>query len=97
MCVHTNRRRSPWNWAGDRVIQWLNDNRTLLVTPRQATSVPVFEFDLATGRRKLWRQFDPADKVGLTGMYVGVSRDRNHYIYAAGRNFSALYVVDGLK
>jgi hypothetical protein len=37
------------------------------------------------------------DKVGLTGMYVAVSPDRNHYIYAAGRNFSALYVVDGLK
>jgi len=90
-------REIPDLTAGDRIIQWLNDKRTLLVGPRLARSVPVHEFDLVTGRRKLWRQFDPADKVGLTGMYVGVSPDRNHYIYAAGRNFSALYVVDGLK
>jgi serine/threonine protein kinase len=87
----------PGLTSGDAVIQWLKDNRTLLVGPRLARSVPVYEFDLVTGRRKLWKQFDPGDKVGLTGMYVAVSRDRNHYIYAAGRNFSALYVVDGLK
>jgi hypothetical protein len=59
-------REIPDLTAGDRVIQWLNDNRTLLVEPRLGTLGPVYEFDLVTGRRKLWRQFDPADKVGLT-------------------------------
>ena len=79
-------------------IQWLSDNRTLLVRRRVGIPVPVYKVDVVTGRRTLWKQFDAADKIGVDGIgFINVSRDGAHYVYAPGHVFSVMYAVDGMR
>jgi len=83
--------------ADEYPIQWLDDNRTLLVRPRAGFPVPVYKVDMVTGHRTLWKQFDAADKVGMNGIgFINVSRDGAHYLYAPSHAFSVLYSVDGI-
>jgi eukaryotic-like serine/threonine-protein kinase len=83
--------------ADESPIQWLDDNRTLLVRRRPGIPVPVYKVDVVTGRRTLWKQFDVADKVGVNGIgFISVSRDGAHYLYAPGHAFSVLYSVEGI-
>ena len=79
-------------------IQWLSDNRTLLVRRRVGIPVAVYKLNVMTGRRSLWKQFDAADKVGVNGIpFINVSRDGAHYVYAPGHAFSVMYSVDGMR
>jgi eukaryotic-like serine/threonine-protein kinase len=83
--------------ADEYPIQWLDDNRTLLVRRRPGIPVPVYKVDVVTGRRTLWKQFDVTDKVGVNGIgFISVSRDGAHYLYAPGHAFSVLYSVNGI-
>jgi len=83
--------------ADEYPIQWLDDDRTLLVRPRAGFPVPVYKVDTVTGHRTLWKQFDAADKVGMNGIgFISVSRDGAHYLYAPGHASSILYSVDGI-
>lgn len=83
--------------ADEFPIQWLDDNRTLLVRRRAGIPAPVYKLDVVTGHRTLWKQFDAADKVGMVGItFISVSRNGVHYLYAPDHNFSVLYSVDGI-
>jgi hypothetical protein len=60
--------------------------------------VKVYRVELATGRREVWKEIQPADPAGLLDLYgVQISRDGKSYYYSYIRNLSDLYLVEGLK
>ena len=82
---------------GDVPVQWTPDGKSLLVGRREVPS-RIFIIDLATGQRKLFRSFSPADPTGLfSNAPPQFSRDLKSYVYTYQRITSDLYVVDGLK
>jgi Tol biopolymer transport system component len=83
--------------SGDVPVQWTPDGKSLLVGRREVPS-NVFTIDLATGQRKLFRSFSPADPTGLfQNSPPQFSLDLKSYVYTYERITSDLYVVDGLK
>jgi hypothetical protein len=82
---------------GDLPVHWTPDGRALLVG-RLEVPTPVFVIDLATGQRKLFKLFSPADTTGLFGNSPpNFSRDLKSYVYNYQRVTSDLYIVDGLR
>jgi Tol biopolymer transport system component len=82
---------------GDVPVQWTPDGKSLLVGRREVPS-RIFTIDLATGQRKLFRSFSPADPTGLfSNAPPQFSLDLKSYVYTYERITSDLYVVDGLK
>lgn len=82
---------------GDVPIQWTPDGKSLLVGHREVPA-SVFTIDLASGERKLFKTFSPADPTGLfSNAPPQFSRDLKSYVYTYQRITSDLYIVDGLK
>jgi len=82
---------------GDVAIQWTLDGKVLLVGRREVPA-RVFTIDLASGQRKPFKTFSPADPTGLfANQPPQFSRDLKSYVYTYLRITSDLYVVDGLK
>ena len=83
---------------GETVGEWSADGRSLIVARWETLPLRVFLVDLVTGRRTLWREFQPADRTGVYDM-VGlvVTRDLKGYVYRYRRNLSDLYLFDGLR
>jgi WD40 repeat protein len=82
---------------GDVAVQWTPDGKALLVGRREVPA-RVFTIDLASGRRKPFKTFSPADPTGLfANQPPQFSRDLKSYVYTYQRITSDLYVVDGLK
>jgi eukaryotic-like serine/threonine-protein kinase len=82
---------------GDVAIKWTADGKALLVGRREVPA-RVFTIDLATGQRKLFKTFTPADPTGLfANQPPQFSGDLKSYVYTYQRITSDLYVVDGLK
>jgi eukaryotic-like serine/threonine-protein kinase len=54
--------------------------------------------DLATGARRPWREFQPADRTGvLDEVSIVLTSDLRAYVYRYRRVLSDLYLVDGLR
>jgi len=78
-------------------VQWTPDGKSLLVGRREVPT-RVFVIDLATGQRRLFKSFSPADPTGLfSDAPPQFSRDLKGYVYTYQRITSDLYIVDGLK
>ena len=87
----------PNTQSGDVPVQWTPDGKSLLVGRREVPS-KIFTIDFATGQRKLFRSFSPADPTGLfSNTPPQFSLDLKSYVYTYQRITSDLYVVDGLK
>ena len=84
---------------GDIPVQWSADGKTLYVTREGEIPKPVFRYDLATGKKALWKEIVPADRTGLVRIEtLFVTRDGKHYAYSFNRvTASDLYVVRGWK
>ena len=58
----------------------------------------VFELEIATGKRKLWKELVPADAAGIdTIRRITITPDAKAYVYGYIRTLSDLYAVEGLK
>jgi len=83
----------------DIPLQWSQDGRSLFIgNSKEFRPRRVYQFDLATGKRTLWKSLGPQDWTGVGG--VGnpqITRDGKHYSYLVVRTLSDLYVVNGLK
>jgi hypothetical protein len=74
------------------------DDRTLYVAADGRMPLDVYRLDLATGRKTLFRRFEPSDKAGVSYVRnVVLSRDGSAYAYQYRRWLSSLFVVSGLK
>ena len=57
----------------------------------------VFRFDIATGRKELWRTLMPADAAGIYSLDVLPRRGGDAYVYSFNRILSDLYLVEGVR
>jgi hypothetical protein len=58
----------------------------------------VFELEVLTGKRKLWKELVPADAAGIdTIRGITITPDGKAYVYGYIRTLSDLYQVEGLK
>ena len=62
----------------------------------------IYKLDLASGRRKLWKELTPPDPVALIGILnnpgeVRLTPDGKSYVYTSWIFPSELYMVEGLK
>jgi tRNA A-37 threonylcarbamoyl transferase component Bud32/Tol biopolymer transport system component len=77
---------------------WLADGRSLMVYRSGEVPGRVFQIDLATGQRKLWKSLEPADSAGIdTIAGVLMTPDTRAYVYGYIRTLSDLYLVEGLQ
>jgi Tol biopolymer transport system component len=77
--------------------QWTSDGKGLLVG-KYETPARVFLVDVASGSRKLFAAYGPADATGLQASAAPIySRNLKSYVYGYTRITSDLYIVDGLK
>jgi Tol biopolymer transport system component/predicted Ser/Thr protein kinase len=77
---------------------WSADGRSLYVFRFGEIPAKVFELELSTGKRKLWKELVPADAAGIdTIRGITITPDAKAYVYGYIRTLSDLYVVEGLK
>lgn len=82
---------------GEITFGWRGDGRAVY-TYRPAVPAKVYEVDLASGQRRLWRELNPLDPVGVNHLRPPhISADGKSYAYNYNRVLSDLYVVEGLK
>ncbi|MFZ0816694.1 MAG: WD40 repeat domain-containing serine/threonine protein kinase [Candidatus Sulfotelmatobacter sp.] len=83
---------------GEAPTGWSADGRYLYLYSFGVIPAKVFELELSTGKRKLWKELEPADSAGIdTVRGIRITPDAKAYIYGYIRTLSDLYVVEGLK
>jgi Tol biopolymer transport system component len=79
-------------------IQWSADGRTIYVYRPSQRPVRVFGIEVASGRRRLWKEITISDPNGIDGnVVVAITPDGRSYAYSLYRGMAKLMVVDGLK
>ena len=88
----------PGMLPGEVPALFARDGRSVLVERIQQVPVRVFRVDLTSGARTHWRDFEPADKAGLSYVrFVLLSANGSAYAYQYRRWLSDLYSVEGLR
>jgi len=84
--------------AGEALIGFTGDGRSLFVYKLGEVPGTVYKLDLATGHKQLWKQLVPPDVSGVTDISaILITPDGNNYVYEYGRTLSDLYLVNDLK
>ena len=80
-------------------IQWSADGRSLFLTRPGELPARVQLLDLATGKKRPWKELMPADRVGVVRVYsVFVTPDGKSVAYDVARILTSdLYLASGLK
>jgi eukaryotic-like serine/threonine-protein kinase len=88
----------PGSEVGDEAIRFSADGRAIFVS-RHELPLRVFRIDLASGRRKLWRELLSPDPAGLQVSWPGavVSADGGSVVGTYTRRLNKLYVVSGVR
>ena len=77
---------------------WSADGRSIYVFRFGEIPAKVFQVELSTGRRKVWKELVPADAAGIdTIRGITLTPDARAYVYGYIRTLSDLYLVEGLK
>jgi serine/threonine protein kinase/Tol biopolymer transport system component len=88
----------PGFQAGEQPIEWSADGKSLYVYRTGELPAKVYQLDLATGKRTLWRTLSPADPAGVSQIGpIMMTPDGSAYVYGYHRTLSDLYLVEGLK
>lgn len=83
---------------GDMPVGWDASGRHLYVRQRGEVPVRVYRVDAEGGRREFWRELMPSDATGVSEVLrVLLTPDGEHYAYTYTREFSDLYLVEGLR
>jgi eukaryotic-like serine/threonine-protein kinase len=94
---------SPQSVAGleptDMPLKWTGDGLSLFLGSSKDTfPARVYRLDMATGRRKVWKEFMPSDPTGITGIFpAAISADGKTILFGFGHRLSDLYIAEGLK
>jgi Tol biopolymer transport system component len=79
-------------------IRFAPDGRTVFFMTRGEIPARIYRFDVASGRKELWREVAPADRAGLnTIARAVVTPDGQTYAYSYLRVLSYLQLVDGMR
>lgn len=77
---------------------WSGDGRSIFVFRVGQVPARVFQVDVATGKRTLWKTIDPVDAAGISTIGgLMITPDGKSYVYSYIRTLSDLYLVEGLK
>jgi hypothetical protein len=77
---------------------WSAGDHSLFVFRTGEVPARVFQVDLATARRTLWKTIEPADAAGISTIGgLLITPDAKSYVYSYIRTLSDLYLVEGLK
>lgn len=91
-------RELPGSKPGERPVSWSADGRSLWVFQRGEIPAQVFQVDVATGRRQLWKTLDPPDPAGVYSIIeFQVTPTGHSYFYSYSRVLSHLYLVRSLR
>jgi eukaryotic-like serine/threonine-protein kinase len=83
---------------GDLPIGWSEDNQFLYAHRLEDLPARVYQIELATGSRKVWKQLMPPDPTGVIFIDpILLAADRKSYAYGLNRKLHDLYLVEGLK
>jgi hypothetical protein len=86
----------PGTGARDRPIRL--DGRFLYTYQRGEVPAKIARFELATGRRELWRVWAPRDRAGVISIIdPQLAEGGTYYAYSYLRTLSDLYLVHGLR
>jgi len=84
--------------AGDIPINWNQDSRSIYFYRTGEVPAKVYQLDLATGKKTLWKQIVPVDSTGVSTIGpIMVTPDGKTYVYGFHRTLADLYLVEGLK
>jgi hypothetical protein len=83
-------------------IQWSADGRAVYVRGIGDFACKLYRLELATGRRKLWKEIAPDDPVGNIGLEakpggILITPDGESYVYTYWTLLHELNLLDGLK
>ena len=93
-----NPRLVPGTEIDETPTAWSADSKSLFVFRTGEVPARVFEVDIATGQRALWKTIQPADAAGISTIGgLIITPDAKSYIYSYVRSLSDLYLVEGLK
>jgi Tol biopolymer transport system component len=83
---------------GDLPLRFTADGKSLFVASRDLP-IRIEQLDLATGSRRLWRQFEPPDPAGLQITYAPaiMSRDGRAVACNYSHRLSALFLGEGVR
>ncbi len=81
------------------LLQWSSDGRELFLGSLLGLPAKIWRLDLATGRRRLWKELRPADTVGVSRLdSLCVAPDGSSYAYSFMRRLTSdLYLMEGWK
>lgn len=82
----------------DTILAWAADGKSLYVVQFGTPPIRIERFDLASGRKELWKTLVPGDMAGARHIgQVAVTRDGKFWAYGVNRTtFSDLWQVTGL-
>ena len=80
----------------DGPAQISDDGRYLFLVGGNEIPRKVFRFEIAIGRREIWRTVSPSDLAGVSELHVYPS-GRDSYLYEYTRILSDLYLVEGIR
>ncbi len=92
-------RKIPYQ-PGEVFLRWDDTGQALFTTqPKQTGSGwPIYRLEIATGRRELLKEIEPADPTGIQQLFrLHVTPDGRTCAYYMERTLSKLYLVEGLK
>jgi hypothetical protein len=82
----------------DIPIRWTADGRGLFVQHGSGVPARVDVIDVASGRRRVWRELRPPDPAGVLSIGpVLLSADGESYVYSYRRQVDDLYLVEGIR
>ena len=84
---------------GDFPIEWHNNSQNIFLERRASLdAIDIYDLNLATGTRKLWTHFSPADKTAMVTMrHALITADGAHSLYAVQRCYSTLFVAKNIR
>jgi Tol biopolymer transport system component len=83
---------------GDRPVAWSADGRSLWLFRRGEVPAHVFQLEIATGRRQLWKTLIPPDAAGVYSIIdFRITPTGHAYFYSYSRLLSQLFLVHDLK
>ena len=81
----------------DEGLQFTEDGRSILFSRREGHRLRIFRQNLETGRRDLWREFDPPDRGALMATNIVLTLNGKAYAYTHFYLPGDLYLVTGLR
>jgi hypothetical protein len=80
-------------------VAWSSDGKSLFLVRYDRLPVPIYRFEIQTGKKTLWKELMPIDRAGLIRIErVIVAPDASFLAYSLNRvTASDLYLVTGWK